>query len=238
MRTFLLLLLRPLLNLLVTLVLISIGAVWLMKYYLPPYTALMLSQTVGQLERDEPLRLKHRFVDLEGMGSLAPLLMVAAQDPQYLVALGTPQAAVDDFTTGLAKSKKKKQQTDDGPTAEIKPLDEVVAHNLFYLPWDNILTRLKDKYFGWLISLIWSERRMVEVYLNTVELGPGVYGLGAAAELYFEQPPDQLKPEQLALLAACLPNPRLLRPDEPEGYLKIRGKQLLKGLKGLPDIRL
>ncbi len=80
-----------------------------------------------------------------------------------------------------------------------------------------------ETYFTVLIETLWSKERILEVYLNIVELGDGVFGVEAAAQYYFKKPAARLSANEAALLAAVLPNPHIYQANKPSGY--VRGRQ-------------
>jgi len=84
-----------------------------------------------------------------------------------------------------------------------------------------------------LIELTWPKRRILEVYMNVAELGDGVYGVGAASEIYFHESPARLDPAQAARLAAVLPNPRRLHADRPSAYVQRRADWIERQMRQL-----
>jgi monofunctional glycosyltransferase len=101
-------------------------------------------------------------------------------------------------------------------------ITQQTAKNLFLWPARSLLRKLLEAPLTLEIELLWSKRRTVEVYLNIVELGPGVYGAEAAARRYFAKPAAKLSRREAALLAAILPNPRKSTPARPSRYLERR----------------
>ena len=79
-----------------------------------------------------------------------------------------------------------------------------------------------EAYFTVLIEVAWSKKRILEVYVNIAEFGPGIYGVGAASDVFFGKPPVELSDTEAALLAAVLPNPKQLRVDSPTSYVRER----------------
>jgi monofunctional biosynthetic peptidoglycan transglycosylase len=106
-------------------------------------------------------------------------------------------------------------------------ITQQTAKNLFLWPSRDWLRKGLEAYFTVLIETTWSKERILEVYLNIVELGPGVYGVEAAAQKYFHRPAKRLSNSQGALIAAVLPNPRKLRLDRPSAYVYGRQGRIL-----------
>jgi monofunctional biosynthetic peptidoglycan transglycosylase len=90
-----------------------------------------------------------------------------------------------------------------------------------------------EVYFTLLLETEWSKRRILEVYLNTVEFGDGVYGVEAAARKFFGRSAAALRPDQAALLAAVLPSPRRFRADAPSAYVRGRQEWILRQMRQL-----
>jgi monofunctional biosynthetic peptidoglycan transglycosylase len=90
-----------------------------------------------------------------------------------------------------------------------------------------------EVYFTLLIELEWSKRRILEVYLNSVEFGDGIFGVEAASRTFFGKPAKNLRPSEAALLAAVLPNPHKFRVDAPSGYIRGRQAWILRQMADL-----
>jgi monofunctional biosynthetic peptidoglycan transglycosylase len=84
-----------------------------------------------------------------------------------------------------------------------------------------------------LIEVAWSKKRILEVYVNIAEFGPGIYGVGAASEVFFEKSPADLSDTKATLLTAVLPNPKQLRVDNPTPYVRERQNWIIKQMQRL-----
>lgn len=105
-------------------------------------------------------------------------------------------------------------------------ISQQVAKNVFLLPHRSWIRKGLEVYFTFLIEMFWSKRRIMEVYLNVVELGDGVYGADAAARTYFKKSARELSASEAALMAAVLPNPRRFRIDRPTAYVRLRQEKI------------
>jgi len=108
------------------------------------------------------------------------------------------------------------------------------ARTIYLLPNRGIIRKTLEAYYTLLIELIWNKRRILEIYLNTVDWGSEVMGAEAAAMRYFQKHSDQLTPQQAALLAAILPNPHRLSPVKSDTYVKMRAKRILAEMHRMP----
>src|SRR6185436_8109456 len=105
-------------------------------------------------------------------------------------------------------------------------ISQQTAKNVFLWPQRDYVRKGLEAYFTVLIEAVWGKRRIMEVYLNTIEMGPGVYGAQAASRHYFGVDADQLSPAQAARLAAILPSPLRYRAAAPGPYVRRRAGRI------------
>jgi monofunctional biosynthetic peptidoglycan transglycosylase len=108
------------------------------------------------------------------------------------------------------------------------------ARTVYLLPVRSILRKVLEAYYTALIELFWDKRRILEMYLNTVDWGTGVMGAEAAAQRYFKLSAGRLSQRQAALLAAVLPNPHRLSPLRPNDYVRDRVRRILADIHMMP----
>jgi monofunctional glycosyltransferase len=186
----------------------TVGLVVALRYIEPPATAMMLQQ---------PERLRDIDYQWRARGDISATVaraVIASEDQRFIEHHGIDfkslNAAIDDYRSG-----------DDLRGAST--ITQQVAKNLFLWPGRSFARKALEAYFALLIETLWSKQRILEVYLNIAELGPGVFGVEAAARRFFGTDASRLSERQAALLAAVLPNPRELRVDRPSAY--VRGRQ-------------
>ncbi len=109
------------------------------------------------------------------------------------------------------------------------------AKNVFLWPSRSLFRKSAEAWFTMLMEVFWSKERILEVYLNVVEWGDGIYGVEAAARAHFRRPAKTLTAGQAARLAAILPNPRIYAVDEPTGYIAGRARTILRRMR---DVRV
>lgn len=199
--------LRTVLALVTTLVLLSWLPVLALRWVDPPTTAFMLQDT------SERRPLLHEWVPWPRIGEQLPLAVVASEDQKFADHFGfdlkSIQSSIEDYEDG------------DGLRGA-STISQQVAKNLFLWSGRSFVRKGLEAYFTLLIELSWSKQRILEVYLNVAEFGPGVYGVGAATKHFFNRAPSDVSVEQAALLAAVLPNPKRLRADQRTEYLAER----------------
>lgn len=101
-------------------------------------------------------------------------------------------------------------------------ISQQVAKNVFLWPGRTYLRKSLEVYFTWLIELLWGKKRILEMYLNAIEMGDGIFGAESASRAYFRKPASDLSPREAALLAAILPNPRKFSAVHPTGYISAK----------------
>jgi monofunctional biosynthetic peptidoglycan transglycosylase len=188
-------------------IVVSAAVVVALRWIDPPTTAFMLLDTSGR----EPLR--HRWV---AAGQLSPSLayaVIAAEDQKFPEHFGFDFASIRESIDSSGA---------DRPLRGASTITQQVAKNLFLWPERSFVRKGLEAYFAALIELAWTKGRILEVYLNVAELGPGIYGVGAASAAYFAKEPQQVSDAEAALLAAVLPNPKLASVTQPTPYLRER----------------
>ncbi len=117
-------------------------------------------------------------------------------------------------------------------------ISQQCAKNVFLFHSRSFVRKAYEAYFTVLIELIWGKKRIMEVYLNVIETGPGVYGVEAASQKYFNIPASKLDKNQCALIAACLPNPRKYLIAKPSNYIKGRQVKIINLMPKMGKIEL
>ncbi len=196
-----------------------------LRFLAPPTTAFMLRHWVIALTegRDGP-PLRYDWVDYERISRDAPLAVVAAEDQLF------PSHSGFDFK---ALSRALDHNREGRALRGASTITQQVAKNLFLWPGRSYLRKAMEAYFTVLIEALWTKRRILEVYLNVVELGDGVFGIDAASRTYFRKPAKALRRDEAALLAAVLPNPTGLSVRRPSRYVRARQGWILKQMRRL-----
>ena len=178
-----------------------------LRWVSPPTTAFMLQDASGR----EPLL--HEWVDWPVLGTRMPLAVVASEDQRFADHFGFDLKAIQQSID---------EQDARGYLRGASTVTQQTVKNLYLWPGRSLVRKGLEAWLTILAEACLSKQRILEIYLNVAEFGPGIYGVGAASRFYFGTSPDRLTDAQAALLAAVLPNPRRLRVDAPSDYVRQR----------------
>ncbi len=214
-------------NLVVAWVVVTSTIVLSLRWLDPPTSAFMLIA-----RRATPhLAVEYQWQDREHISPHLAAAVVAAEDQRFLMHHGFDLYAIREALEEVRAGRRLRGAS---------TLSQQVAKNLFLWPARSYSRKALEAYFTVLIEFFWSKRRILEVYLNIVEFGPGTFGADAASRRYFFRSPDQLTERQAALLAAVLPSPHLFDLGSPSIGLQNRASYIqqqmrrLKGTRYLP----
>lgn len=200
---------------------ISIGLTILYRFVPVPVTPLMIIRCVEQKQDGKDMKLKKDWVSYDEISPALPLAIVAAEDQKFLDHYGFDFNAIEKaMKSNEKKSKRKKMKG-------ASTISQQTAKNVFLWPSRTWVRKGFEVYFTGLIEIFWSKQRILEVYLNVVEMGDGVYGSEAAAQHHFKKSAEKLSRSEAALIAACLPNPRKFSASKPSGYILGRQASIL-----------
>jgi monofunctional glycosyltransferase len=205
--------LKILLRIVIGIVVLSLLLVLLFRWVPVPLTPLMIIRCVEQKTDGEPIRLKHDWVSIDKISPKLQLAVVCSEDQNYLSHYGFDWESIQK----AMKSNERGRKLRGGST-----ISQQTAKNVFLWPGRSYVRKGFEAYFTLLIELIWSKERIMEVYLNSIEMGRGVYGAEAAAEYWFHKPASRLTKNESCALAAILPNPRRLSANPPGPYVARR----------------
>lgn len=197
---------------------------------LPVYfTPLIGIRTINQVFSEKKVVLNKNWVPIEEISPHLCLAVIASEDQKFLSHHGFDwealESAMADYRTG--------KRLRGGST-----ISNQTAKNVFLWPGRNFVRKGLEAYFTVLIELFWSKQRILEVYLNVIEMGDGLYGAEAAAQRYFKKPASKLSRQEAALIAAILPNPFQWRADRPSAYIKKRQAWILRNMNNLGELKL
>jgi monofunctional biosynthetic peptidoglycan transglycosylase len=185
----------------------------------PPLTSsFMLQRRIGALlAGDSRFELRRHWLPWSEISRELPIAVVAAEDQKF-----PHHAGFDWGSIGNAIAENEGRARPRGAST----VTQQVAKNLFLWPGRSLLRKGLEAWFTVLIEAFWPKRRILEVYLNVAEFGPGVFGVGAASQVYFGKPAAAIRRDEAALLAAVLPNPLRLHVDRPSAYVRERAARI------------
>ncbi len=194
---------------------LSVGLVVVYRFVPVPVTPLMVIRLFEQaLDPEKEVRLYKDWVPISEISKHAPQAVIAAEDQKFLDHRGFDFEAMEKAWENNKKGKRIKGAS---------TITQQTVKNVFLWPGRSYLRKGLEAYFTVLVELVWSKERIIEVYLNVIEMGDGIYGIEAASQAYYKKQALKLDRSQAAMIAAILPNPRRWNPAKPTGY--IRGRQ-------------
>ena len=184
----------------------TLGLVYL-RFFPPLVTALQLQRWI---EYGDPPGSSTGFVPLKTLGPHLPRAVIAAEDSRFYLHQGVD---VESMRQAMEDNLRRQRLWRGGST-----ITQQLMKNVFLTTHGGFLRKLLEIPLSLLAEHILTKQRILELYLNVVEWGPGIYGGQAAAEHYYDVPAASLTREQAARLAACLPAPRRRRPQRMNAY--------------------
>ncbi len=193
---------------------------WLPVYFTP----LMFIRLAQQVDEGKSMTLHHHWVPLEEISPSLPIAVMASEDARFLEHHGFDYKAIEHAAMRNMKHPEKRK-------LGASTISQQTAKNVFLWPGRSWVRKGFEVYFTFLIELMWSKERIMEVYLNSIEMGDGIYGADAVAEHHFNTTADQLTKAQCALIAVSLPNPRRFNSARPSGYMLKRQARILREMR-------
>lgn len=190
------------------------------------YTPLMFIRVFQQMESDEyEVKLHHHWVPLTEMSKYMPVAVIASEDQRFMEHHGVDYNAVME---AMERNKK------GGKTFGASTITQQTAKNVFLWPGRSWTRKGFEFYFSVLIECLWGKERIMEVYLNSIEMGNGIYGVEAVAQDHFSKSASELTRSECAQIAATLPNPRKFSSKNPSPYMLKRRKTIEREMKHIP----
>lgn len=203
----------------------SIGLTLIYRIVPVFFTPLMAIRLLEQaFDEKREVRLAKDWVTLDRISRHMPQAVIAAEDQKFLDHFGFDLEAIKKAMEGNEAGKSIKG----GST-----ISNQTAKNVFLWPGRNYLRKGLEVYFTVLIEILWSKERIIEVYLNVIETGDGIYGVEAAAQRFYKKPAAELQPAEAAMIAAVLPNPLRWSPLKPTSYNYQRQSWILRNMNNL-----
>ncbi|MCD7936618.1 MAG: monofunctional biosynthetic peptidoglycan transglycosylase [Tannerellaceae bacterium] len=216
-------------NLILFFLVSSTGAVVLYKYVPVYITPLMVIRLAEQKKAGQPSRMEHTWIPLSQISPSLPQAVVASEDNLF-----PDHNGFDKEQIRKAREEAKKGIRVRGAST----ITQQTAKNVFLWPGKSYVRKGLEAWFTLLIEWIWGKERIMEVYLNSIEMGEGIYGAQAVAQLHFNKESRELTDREAALIAATLPNPIRYNSAKPSPYILKRQGQILSLMKKIAPVNM
>ena len=193
------------------------------------YTPLMFIRLYEQFQDGKPLKLKHTWVPMSKIAQPMVQAVISSEDNLFMEHRGFD----------IEQIKKAKNEADRGKRVRgASTISQQTAKNVFLWPGKSYIRKGIEAYFTVLIEWVWGKERIMEVYLNSIEMGEGIYGVEAVSQEHFNKPAYKLTKRQAALIAATLPNPRKFNSAKPSPYMIKRQAKILSLMGKLMKVEM
>ncbi|MEJ5364866.1 MAG: monofunctional biosynthetic peptidoglycan transglycosylase [Desulfosoma sp.] len=200
-----------------------VALILLLRWVPPPMTMFMLLEKLKALRENLPDKTIHyEWAPYTTIPAHVALAFMAAEDQTFPEHWGFDVASVKKALEDHERGK---------PLRGASTISQQTAKNLFLWPGRSFVRKALEAFVTVLLETLWSKRRILEVYVNTAQMGNRVFGVGAAARIFFNTTPGRLTKRQAALLAAVLPNPRRFSPAKPTPYVEKRAAWILRQME-------
>jgi monofunctional biosynthetic peptidoglycan transglycosylase len=201
-----------------------LAVIWY-RFFPVHVTPLMFERYFEQLVSDKPVVWKHTWVSFDKISHHMPMAVIASEDNRFPYHNGFDVQQIQKAVEERIEKKRIRGAS---------TISQQTAKNVFLWPASNFIRKGFEAYFTFLIESFWSKERIMEVYLNSIEMGRGIYGVQAAAKYKFGTTAKDLTKGQCALIAATLPNPLRFDSANPSPYMVKRKYQIMRIMNVLP----
>ena len=209
----------------------TISVTILYRFINPPCTLLMVIRVFEQWADGKDSKMTKKWKDIEVISPNMATAVVASEDQLFQEHWGFDFKSIEKAYE--SNSKKKKRNTVKGAST----ISQQVAKNVFLWPSRSWIRKGLEVYFTLLIETFWSKERILEVYLNVIEMGDGIYGAEAASQKYFKRSASKLSKSQAALIAAILPNPIKYSATKPSNYITKRQLWIMRNMEYIGQLK-
>lgn len=195
--------------------------------FVPVYiTPLMVIRSVSHVGTDKSIFWRHEWKSLDKISKHLPVAVMASEDQRFLLHHGFDFDAIQ---------KAVKHNRSHSVKRGASTISQQTAKNVFLWPGRSWVRKGLETYFTFMIELFWSKQRIMEVYLNSIEMGESIYGAEAVAKEHFSKSADVLTRDECALIAATLPNPLVFDSSQPTDYMLRRRRQIERQMRFMPS---
>ena len=206
---------------------LSVGLVVFFKFVPVPFTPLMGMRIIENKLDKNPIYFEHNWEPIENISMNLQKAVIASEDGTFLHHHGFDFSAMQKAFQNNANGKRIKG----GST-----ISQQTAKNVFLWQGRSYIRKALEAYFTVLIELIWGKERIMEVYLNSIEMGDGIYGAHAATQYWYGKDASSLTKMQAAGIAAILPNPRKYKATNSSSYINRRKERIVRVMRHIGTI--
>ena len=184
----------------------------------------MIQRLFEQKMDGKKFELHKQWLSLDEISPSLPLAVITAEDQKFEEHFGFDLQAIE-------KAQKYNERHHGKKTKGASTISQQTAKNVFLFPVRSWIRKGFEVYFTFLIEIFWSKERIMQVYLNVIEMGPGIYGAEAASQYYFHKPAKNLSYPESAAIAAILPNPLKWSASKPTAYIAHKKAWILQHMR-------
>jgi monofunctional biosynthetic peptidoglycan transglycosylase len=209
-------------------IIVSIFIVLLLKWLNPITSSIMIQRKIEAVFTfQERQMIAYQWFSYDEISKQMALAVVAAEDQNFPLHFGFDFKQIEKALEQHERGRRLRGAS---------TITQQVAKNLFLWEGRSFIRKGLEAYFTVLIELLWSKERILEVYLNIIEMGDMIFGVGAASQIYFKKLPGKLTRSQAALLTATIPNPKRFSAKRPSGYVLRRQSWILGQMSSLGGV--
>lgn len=211
---------------------LSVWMVWFLSFILilrwvnPPFTSFTLQENWKELNA-EPYDLSEEWVSYEKIPENIKWAVIASEDQRFWEHSGIDMVAI---------TKAMEENEEGGRLRGASTISQQVAKNLFLWSGKSYFRKGLEAGITLSIEAFWPKERILEVYLNIAEFGPGVFGIGKASTFFFNKDASELTNDEAARMAVVLPNPKRMRVEPPSPFVAQRKDWVLRNMTQLSGI--
>ncbi len=200
---------------------VGLSVLWVLLYkYMPVYYTPLMA--LRNFQTEEAIETTHTWVPISEISTELQLAVICSEDQKFMNHNGFDVESIEK----AYKSNQKGEKLRGAST-----ISQQTAKNVFLWPDRSWLRKGLETYFTFLIELLWDKERILEVYLNSIEMGEGVYGAEAASNFWFNKQAKNLQKYEAAAIAAILPNPRNYKANPPSSYIQKRKEWIVRQMR-------
>lgn len=193
-----------------------------------PVTPLHLVRVYEQLRDGKEVKLSKSWKSIDYVSDKFCLAVITSEDVKFIQHYGFDLKQIkNSLERGMKTGKKMRGAS---------TISQQTAKNLFFTPKRSWIRKVPEIFITLSLELLWTKKRILEVYINIIEMGDGIYGVEAAAQNYFKKTAADLSSRESALIAACLPNPRRWKANKPSNYIDRKARGIQRYMHHIGDL--